>query len=226
MNRFTSPKSPPILRVSMVAGFSLIELLISIGVISVLALLIFPVAGRIFEGSKSAKCQSNLRQLGTALEAYRVDNNGSLPKVFDTVTSVFWFQQLVGTGSKGGYLDSPVVLTCPGKKDGTPWAFNPPTRIGYGMLDAMLWYPSPHRAQEESRLMLRIRKLSEWPLLMDADYPAVYSLDNPNKDANRDSRFAPRHSQFANMLMADGHIERVAYGDQRWHQKYLNQNIQ
>ncbi|MBN8709422.1 MAG: type II secretion system protein [Verrucomicrobia bacterium] len=221
MNRSHFSKScPP----AAIAGFSLMELMISVGIIVLLAALVLPSAGRIYEGSKAAKCQSNLRQLGTALQAYRADHDGSLPKVFDTVTSVFWFQQLVGT--KGAYLDSPTVLTCPGKKDGTPWPFNPPTRIGYGMLDAMLWYPTTHRSQEESRLMLRVQRPSQWPLLMDADYPAVYGLDNPTKDAARDSRYAARHNLLANILMADGHIEQVAYGDKRWHQKNLNENFQ
>lgn len=60
-------------------GFTLTELLVVIGVISILAGLIFPSLRRTMESSRSAFCLSNLRQIGVAVAAYVGDNDGVLP---------------------------------------------------------------------------------------------------------------------------------------------------
>lgn len=52
-------------------GFTLVELLVVIAVISVLASLLFPVFARARESARSATCLSNLRQIGQALSLYR-----------------------------------------------------------------------------------------------------------------------------------------------------------
>ena len=52
-------------------GFTLIELLVVIGIIAVLAAILFPVFAKAKEMSKRAACASNLRQIGTSLAMYR-----------------------------------------------------------------------------------------------------------------------------------------------------------
>ena len=61
------------------SAFTLIELLVVIAIIAVLAGLLFPVLGKIQENANSTKCTSNLRQIGVAINAYTVDNDGLLP---------------------------------------------------------------------------------------------------------------------------------------------------
>jgi prepilin-type N-terminal cleavage/methylation domain-containing protein/prepilin-type processing-associated H-X9-DG protein len=56
------------------SGFTLIELLVVIAVIAILASLLLPTLGRAREKSKSAKCQSNLRQLGIAAMLYEEEH--------------------------------------------------------------------------------------------------------------------------------------------------------
>ena len=207
-------------------GFSLAELAVVAGIILLLVSLLLPAAGRAYQVALGAQCQSSLRQIGIAMTTYQAEHIGALPKAYDATTTLWWYHSLMSLtpNSDGGpYLTSSKALICPLKKIGAyALLIKPPTIVGYGMLDPMLWYPAAHRQQDEPRMMMKIRNPSDWPLVMDADYPVIYGLDNPIATANRDSRFAARHRALANVLMADGHVELAAYGDTRWHQKVLN----
>lgn len=59
-------------------GFTIVELLIVVAIISILAAVSIPSAGRALESSRSAKCLGNLRQIGVAANAYLADNDGKL----------------------------------------------------------------------------------------------------------------------------------------------------
>lgn len=60
-------------------GFTLIELVIVVVIISILALIAVPNFQRATDRAQSAKCVSNLRTLGMALQTYRVDYNNFPP---------------------------------------------------------------------------------------------------------------------------------------------------
>ena len=51
-------------------GFSLIEVLVVIAIISVLAAILFPVFSRVRENAAKTNCLSNLNQVGVAMRAY------------------------------------------------------------------------------------------------------------------------------------------------------------
>jgi len=91
----------------MIRGFTLIELLVVIGIIAVLAAIIFPVFSRAKESARRAVCISNLKQLGMAFQMYYEDNEGlpvwaSAIKPYAGDTRIFLCPC---DGSKGQRLD-------------------------------------------------------------------------------------------------------------------------
>src|SRR5688500_11890605 len=57
-------------------GFSLIELMVVIGIVTILIALLLPALQRAKHQAKSVQCKSNLRQIGLALQIYSNDWKG------------------------------------------------------------------------------------------------------------------------------------------------------
>jgi prepilin-type processing-associated H-X9-DG protein/prepilin-type N-terminal cleavage/methylation domain-containing protein len=85
--------------VSRAGGFTLVELLVVIGIIAALMAMLLPALARARQTAQNLKCQANLRTLGQALATNVVDHKGFLPLAGNIVPG----QDLNGT-------DDPVTL--------------------------------------------------------------------------------------------------------------------
>jgi len=214
---------PPTLR-----AFSLVELLVALGIIAALALLLVPATQKIREAGQNTKCVSNLRQIGGASILYFAEHNGQL------LPSVFWYRPstmpptLQGIVQEGiaEYLglsapfDGPLtyrdtVLSCPAFKKKFPTLFPSMWNRSYSVNVYAHAY-DPYKQQAGTGVepyfpgnTRRIRKLSAMWLYMDgAGSPPggfVFTYISPSHFPYIGSP----HSKKQNAVFFDGHVERI-----------------
>lgn len=110
-------------------GFTLVELLVAVGIIAVLLALLMPALNKVRGQARTVTCLSNLRQLGAAFQIYLNENRGRSLQQISQTGPLEMEDILLRDRPKG--VQSPVVF-CPETTEG------PVLVLGGGV---SRWYP-------------------------------------------------------------------------------------
>lgn len=211
----------------MVSGsraFTLLELLVTMGILGILCALLTPGLMRAREAAKQIHCVNNLRQLGVAITSYAGENDDWMPSCFKQYTAVvgatnkYWVYlvhpYLSGGMTWGGtYATTSPVLHCPaGSQTVWPYYDIQPggvfKGVNYVYNDHLGWFePNP---DVPANYTYRMRKISscarpaEIALILDGNGRRMhFELAN---QANLVEFIGFRHNNSANCLFVDGHV--------------------
>jgi len=179
-------------------AFTLIELIVTISIVSVLAALIIPAVNRSLEKGRAAKCVGNLRQVGTAFQLYLQDNQYRMPQRVYPIP--------YGDGGKYGYDEMLLpyvnnttgIFQCPSQS-----SKNYPAEPSYGMN----WY-------YDNQIVIGLERPARVILATDTRGNFGTGSHRADRDSESPGQLASdRHSGKANFLFFDGHVETLTHAE-------------
>lgn len=204
-------------------AFTLVELLVVIGIIATLMGLLLPALSVAREQAKATQCLSNLRELGLAAQQYVILYNGSCPLARDATSE--WDFQVTATGVVPGILwagqTNLRIQQCPSYdgKSGTstdPYTgYNYNTSfLGHGVGEAIV---APMK-------MSQVRRPAETAMFGDGQYAGgtdkymrapiketpVTTGDSVSEITRTAGTQGYRHRGKTNVCYCDGHAEAIS----------------
>lgn len=160
-------------------GFTLIELMVVIAVISILAALAVPVYNRTMATSRSAGCLANLRQLGAALSLYLGDHDFIMPNLQAARTSTSDNVPVIDN-TLNQYATDPRVFACPADNQ----------NLWQTQGTSYYWNSALDKQSVANLSFMGIQGASRIPILVDK------------------ASFHPNSANQVNLLYADGHASK------------------
>jgi len=179
-------------------GFTLVELLVVIGIIAVLIALLLPALNRAREQAKAVACQSNLRQVYASITLYMHDYRQYLPGCIP------WWPAIILGGDKARNANPGIVEaweSCPSRP------IDDPTPAIYGM--NVYAFPDPVKITQVRR-QHDVIYISDTISAQEVDIPNDVCFKLRPKNLSGIIFGSPptfRHNKFANIMFVDGHIE-------------------
>ncbi len=135
---------PPARRLRAQAGFTLVELLVVMAIISVLAGMLLPALAKALDYAKTSACQNNLRQIGLGFMQYIDDaGGGKLPQHSEPTAGGSWLTYCTWFGAIGPYIEwnrpyTPSSTRAQGTIGHCPNHFELPGSFSYRGNDALI----------------------------------------------------------------------------------------
>jgi prepilin-type N-terminal cleavage/methylation domain-containing protein len=123
-----------LLTIARTAGFTMIELLVVIGVIALLIAILLPSLSRVSEMGKRTKCAANLHNLGAVCHAFALDHKGYYPMCYNMPDPKFVYRFPIVV-SQDHRIDQDFAMW---QAYGTSY----PCFRSYGMVDQSWYCPS------------------------------------------------------------------------------------
>jgi prepilin-type processing-associated H-X9-DG protein/prepilin-type N-terminal cleavage/methylation domain-containing protein len=199
-------------------GFTLVELLVVIGVIVLLMGIFLAAIAKARQTANSVSCASNLRQWGMATQMYANENNGFLPRrgqgvgpTFQIARPADWFNALPPILRMKRYMDLVGAEGVPRPPGSTLWLcaqasdFDSKYYWSYGMNMALsVWEANQNNGQPNKITGVG----STATMVLFADAPGNYCSVFPSKSPGGYNP-VPRHSNRVNICFLDGHVEGI-----------------
>jgi prepilin-type processing-associated H-X9-DG protein len=194
-----------------VAAFTLVELLVVIGIIGLLVALLLPALARARANAEATECQSNLRQLFLAQTYYADLHKGRWASAAAPAHGNEGWQENLKRFLAPKSEDPRKILTCPSARDQDPLQ-----RTTYGVNSCLImpnWLARRDRKFNNSEIILMGEKSAsadDWLVTEDKYYLTPLGEDGRAwfLAVRHSSNSAYRHQKAMrmNMLMADGHV--------------------